>query len=391
MTRNTTTGIIYGEKTENKKPFRGGMQRPVPPLDGASRRRYSSMTAEESSTDQLQFLYLSEEAELSVNLPSGFTEPTTTSNESQDEEDEHSLLYLQAHPQAARPSALNQREKERVIETALEQWGAPKQALVSVSPKSTARGESPKERGGVVRARSKELDKIRKERVKSVVASWKDGPPFMHASIDVPRPAKGRKNALPLRAVLDQCRQYLNPTPQDISHMACWTSVGGGLLEDAQKQQPRQVLLAIAQLMNDKSAISQIQASGAEHLPQLLGGGLDPRGPTASVVRVISRAVMAPLEHAFKDALVFKFNLVRQSWGVRVEKFPSSTIVVTHTRLERSAPGHAEEFEFSWNASFLLRGDPLEISELLVELSALHVEGKHAERITKAFGEVFGE
>ena len=373
------------------------------------------MTAEESSTDQLQFLYVSdeEEAEVSI-LHMGLTDPTTTttSNESM-EEDEHSLLARQAHPQIYR-TPLNQREKERHIETALEEWGAPKQALIAVSPKVT-RGDSPRERGPIRARSSKELEKMprekssirrarsskelrmRKERVKSVVASWKDGPPFLHASIDVignnvSRPGAKvgvQKNSLDLRTVLDQCREYLNPSPRDISHMACWTSVGGGsLLEDAQKQQPKKVLLAIAQMMNDVNAIQQIELCPAQQLPQFLRGGLDRFGPTASVVRVISRAVMAPLEHAFKDALVYKFNLVRQSWSVRVEKFPSTT-VVTHTRLEHSAPGHDEEFEFTWSASFLLRD--FEISELFVELSSLRVEGKHAERITKAFGEVFNE
>ena len=75
---------------------------------GAARRRYSSMTAEESSTDQLHFVFTGEEA------------TSTTSCTS--EEDEHSLMCEQAHPSPA-PHALDQREKERRIEWALQRWG----------------------------------------------------------------------------------------------------------------------------------------------------------------------------------------------------------------------------------------------------------------------------
>lgn len=160
--------------------------------------------------------------------------------------------------------------------------------------------------------------------------------------------------------------------------MACFTSVGGLLLDSTVSQTAHQVLVSLAQLMGDTQGLDVLQANAQD---TALGLTLLPRQcPTLCVARVFARAVVAPVEHALKDACPYQFNLVRHSWNVQVERFPSQTIV-THSRTEQSAPGHEQDFQFSWSVSFILRNDPLEITELFIELTNLEVGGSKSERM----------
>jgi len=338
-------------------------------------------------------------------------------------------------------SRVSKEEKEKHIERTLRNWGAPEQELSRSAPaESHVPDQTEQIRSAVVswsgssdglssstgkmraareKSREKEQERQRRERVRSVVHHWKDGPPFMHAILGEPKRRKGsassspthgaespispssssssggglrrssskklarRKSTVNVDNVLLECRLMHKPSVEDISRMAAVTRVSSLPFSS----QPSQVLESLARLLKDEESLRLFSPSSS--LDEVYES-LSPDSPTLGVARVIARAVVAPIEHALKDACPYAFNFVRQSWLVRVEKFSAQTIV-THSRLEHSAPGHDETFQFGWSVSFILRNVPVEICELFIELTQLTVEGSKAQqdRITKAIEGIF--
>jgi hypothetical protein len=207
-----------------------------------------------------------------------------------------------------------------------------------------------------------------------------------------------------VKTVLDECRALSTPSPEDMARMAMATSVGPLVVGS---KGAHQVLQTVAQSLPDEEALKLFAASPNEDASRKINFSLfffylmyfllvclkllAPDSPTLCVARVLARKTIAPVAHALKDACPLVFNVVKRSWSVRVEIFPSQT-VVTHSRVEQSAPGHDEIFKFAWSVSFILRGAPLEICELFLELT--HVEcgdEKLTHQITGVFVEEEGK
>jgi hypothetical protein len=205
-----------------------------------------------------------------------------------------------------------------------------------------------------------------------------------------------------VKAVLEECRALSTPSPEDMARMATATSVGPLVVGS---KGAHQVLQTVAQSLPDEEALKLFAASPNEDASRkriiisiiiilillvfllVCLKLLAPDSPTLCVARVLARKTIAPVAHALKDACPLVFNVVKRSWSVRVEIFPSQT-VVTHSRVEQSAPGHDEIFKFAWSVSFILRGAPLEICELFLELT--HVECGN-EKLTHQITGVFVE
>ncbi len=87
------------------------------------------------------------------------------------------------------------------------------------------------------------------------------------------------------------------------------------------------------------------------------GSVFDASTRTGCILRCMARSIVAPIEHALKDAAASRltFNPLKGSWNVRVS-FAGSEVLVSHQRVELAAPGHHEgtAYQFQWRALFVL-------------------------------------